>query len=353
MRSEDNSKTRFHARALVTIFVAAGLVGCGSSKPESIAPASALPVYGPQADYPILIGNPYQVAGTTYTPADVLNYDEVGYLALDADTMGYSGAHHTLPVPSYVEITSLETGRTVLVRLERRGPMTTNHIVALSPAAIAQLGGNVETPVRVRRVNPPEEQRAILRRDDAAPLRMDTPSSLLTVLQRRLPESGSVSLATSAETPRALETVDLAASTALPATDTPPVEVAKAAPAPPVTEPLGSLEGQPVSNPAPEPDQQASASSEAAQEEAEADPASPPAEVAAPAIEQGFIVQAAAFSNPDNARRAANVLGGSVTQSGEYYRVRTGPFATRGEAEASLANVRRAGYSDARILTSG
>ncbi len=353
MRSEDNSKTRFHARALVTIFIAAGLAGCGASKQEGVVPASTLPDYGPQADYPILIGDPYEVAGTTYTPADVLNYDEVGYLALDADTMGYSGAHHTLPVPSYVEITSLETGRTVLVRLERRGPMTTNHIVALSPAAIAQLGGNVETPVRVRRVNPPEKQRAILRRGDAAPLRMDTPSSLLTVLQRRLPESGSVSLATSAEAPRALETVDLAASTAVPAPDMPPVEVAEATPTLPATQPLEPLEEQPVSNPAPEPGEQALASIEVPQEEAEAEPASPPADVATPAIEQGFVVQAAAFSNPDNARRAATALGGNVTQSGEYYRVRTGPFATRGEAEASLANVRRAGYSDARILTSG
>jgi rare lipoprotein A len=33
--------------------------------------------------------------------------------------------------------------------------------------------------------------------------------------------------------------------------------------------------------------------------------------------------------------------------------VRTGPFATRGEAEASLAKVRAAGYRDARIYTSG
>jgi rare lipoprotein A len=47
------------------------------------------------------------------------------------------------------------------------------------------------------------------------------------------------------------------------------------------------------------------------------------------------------------------VLGGKVTRSGQYFRVRTGPFATRGEAEASLAKVRAAGYRDARIFTSG
>jgi rare lipoprotein A len=65
------------------------------------------------------------------------------------------------------------------------------------------------------------------------------------------------------------------------------------------------------------------------------------------------VVQAAAFSTADRAARAANVLGGEVSRSGQYFRVRTGPFATRGEAEASLAKVQAAGYRDARIYTSG
>jgi rare lipoprotein A len=64
-------------------------------------------------------------------------------------------------------------------------------------------------------------------------------------------------------------------------------------------------------------------------------------------------VQAAAFSTADRATRVAGLLGGEVSRSGPYYRVRTGPFATRGEAEASLAKVRAAGYRDARIFTSG
>jgi rare lipoprotein A len=65
------------------------------------------------------------------------------------------------------------------------------------------------------------------------------------------------------------------------------------------------------------------------------------------------MVQAASFSAAANAHRAARTLDGEVSQAGRYYRVRTGPFATRGEAEASLAKVRAAGYSDARILTNG
>lgn len=363
MRLVDNPKTHFQTRVLVTIFLAAGLAACGSTGRAPLASISAAPATGPQANYPILVGDPYEVGGTTYTPADVLNYDEVGYLTLESGTMGSTGAHHTLPVPSYAEVTSLETGRTVLVRLERRGPMASNHIVALSPAAMAQLGGNVETPVRVRRVNPPEDQWAMLRRGNAAPLRMDTPSSLLTVLQRRLPESGTASLAASAGLPRAIDSVEVAASSATTceAEGFPPVEEAPLAQAtvdqataanPSAPEPI-----EPVTSQEPVENSFAAAFDETVEETTSVEVAETetlePIEAPQPVIENGFVVQAAAFANPDNARRAANVLGGAVTQAGEYHRVRTGPFATRGEAEASLANVQRAGYSDARILTSG
>jgi rare lipoprotein A len=82
--------------------------------------------------------------------------------------------------------------------------------------------------------------------------------------------------------------------------------------------------------------------------------ADPPTVPRQPAASHGaFIVQAAAFSTADRARRVASALDGEVTQAGQFFRVRTGPFATRGEAEASLAKVRAAGYSDARILTNG
>ncbi len=362
MRLVDSLNTRSGARALVTIFLASVVTACGTTGSINTASVEAMPTNGPQADYPILVGDPYEIAGTAYTPADVLNYDEVGYLTLDPDTAGYSGSHHTLPVPSYAEVTSLETGRTVLVRLERRGPMTTNHLVALSPAAMAQLGGSVETPVRVRRVNPPEAQRAMLRAGEATPLRMDTPSSLLTVLQRRLPDSGSASLALNAEAPSQIETVELAASTALPeeagmppGNDTSALADAQVAEAEPATVEPMIAPNQAVT--AAERRDFAAAFETSGIVPEQAEPVETPVaasiEAPPPQIEGGFIVQAAAFANMDNARRAADSLGGAISQSGQYYRVRTGPFSTRGEAEASLANVQRAGYSDARILTSG
>jgi rare lipoprotein A len=59
------------------------------------------------------------------------------------------------------------------------------------------------------------------------------------------------------------------------------------------------------------------------------------------------------MSTAERAKRVAGTIGGSVSKSGDYFLVRTGPFATRAEAEASLAKVRAAGYSDARIFTNG
>jgi rare lipoprotein A len=74
---------------------------------------------------------------------------------------------------------------------------------------------------------------------------------------------------------------------------------------------------------------------------------------ARPAAEGAWVVQIAALSSFERAQRVAGAIGGHVEQSGSLYRIRTGPFATRGQAEASLAKVRAAGYSEARIFTNG
>ncbi len=405
----------------------------------------------------MVVGAPYTVGSTTYTPEDRLNYDEVGYVTADADGGdSISGAHHTLPLPSYVEVTSLATGRTVLVRMERRGPMASDHLVALSAGAMSQLGAAPGTPVRVRRVVPPEEQRAVLRSGQAAPLRMDTPMSLVEVLKRRLPASGSAplqaqvqdgasetrpapavpangsstpprapnaqaapALATTpaaspapttattrpAGVPTPIPAVGTAASSipaaaagaptaptpTLPALAAPAGPTAAAQPAPrPATPANVAAATSPVASrpvvanaPAPAP---APASPPAAP--APAKPATPaggdfetafsptavptpalapasrppvarpapaaatPAPAARPAATgEGYVVQAAAFSSSTRAERVARVIGGTVSQSGNVFRVRTGPFPTRAAAEASLAKVQAAGYREARIFT--
>jgi rare lipoprotein A len=343
MRSPVETNFRLARGALALIAVPA-LAGCGgfsgSNEDLASAPAALAIANGPAADYPVVIGAPYRVGATLYTPADTMNYDEVGYAAVDGGA-GVTGSHHTLPLPSYVEVTSLETGKTILVRLERRGPTDGDAVVALSRAALAQLGAGAGDPVRVRRVNPPEEERAALRAGRTAPPRMDTPASLVAVLKRKLPGAGSAALMPRPPGPPAVAAVELPASSASQRPPTPSVtETAAPIPTPVRTTarrapPLPPLPGRTAAvAPAPAP---AIASRE--ERAAEADGA--------------YIVQAAAMSTPERARKVAGAIGGSVSRAGEYYRVRTGPFATRAEAEASLEKVRAAGYSDARIFTNG
>lgn len=173
--------------AALVLFLAAGSAAQAKGPPSPIAGVS------PQSDYPLVLGGPFTVDGVTYTPADTLNYDVVGHAAAAADGGdSISASHRTLPLPSYVEITALDTGRTILVRVDRRGPMTGSLLTQLSPAAAAQLGisGQDRAPVRVRRVNPPEPERAGLRSGRPAPARMDVPPGLRAVLLRRLAQQG-------------------------------------------------------------------------------------------------------------------------------------------------------------------
>ncbi len=335
MRFQDNRKRSRIARICILLTSTTALVACGAmggQSPAVSALAAPLPSNGPQADYPVVIGDPYEVAGTSYRPADVLNYDEVGYVTAGGGS-GYTGGHHTLPLPSYVEVTSLQTGRTILVRLEQRGPMDSKHLLSLSPDAMTQLDASAETPVRVRRVNAPEMHRMLLRDGQAAPARMDTPMGLVEVLRRRLPAEGSASVSAPV----------LAAAPDAPAAELPPVvAVAPELPAP-------SVMVEPVVESVAAPDTSfEEAFAAIAEPEAVESPAPAPA-----AIADGFVVQAAVFSTAERAERTANVLGGQVTPLGALFRVRTGPFATRAEAEASLAAVRAAGFGDARIVTSG
>lgn len=291
------------------IFVAA----CGGG--GDFAPAPTPPKNGPAADYPMVVGDPFTVDGTTYTPADKLNSDEVGYASIgEAGGTGISAAHKTLPLPSYVEVTALDSGKTILVRLERRGPLSNDYLVELSPGAAAQLGivGTVKPPVRVRRVNPPELERALLRAGGEAPARMDMPIGLRGVLLRKLGVPVAPPSPTPSPTPLALPS---AATTPAPA-------------ATPTPEPA----------PQPEPPKPAPA------------PAPKPATAAPkPAASGQFSVQVATFSTEANAQKAAGKLGGRVVRGGKFWLTRLGPFGTRGEAQAALAKARAAGYSDARI----
>ena len=294
-------------------------------------------------DEPTKIGDPYVINGRSYVPQAVKSYDEVGFASwYGADLEGketangetfvssrISGAHKTLPLPTYVEVTALDTGRTILLRLNDRGPFTNDRLIDLSAGAAAQLGITDKgvAPVRVRKVNPPEGERAQLRRGGLVAERLPTPESLLKVLRNKLTVAPVVQIAP----------VDIPASKIKPTleiktaeTNTPPdknveaakekaVEVAKAVPNI-VAKPPQKKEGTPNL--------------------AEAKIAGKGA----------FMVQIGAFSSRANAESAAKAAGGSVYPAGKMFRVRTGPYTNQALANKGVAQAKAKGYSDARIV---
>ncbi len=309
-----------------------GAPGNGNAGVDSASSGTARTIdNGPAADYPLVVGDPFTIGDVTYTPLDTLNYDEVGYAAMgDPGETGVTGAHKTLPYPSYVEVTALDTGRTALIRIEGRGPMDNGRLISLSSMAAAQLGVAEGAPVRVRRVNPPEDERAELRSRHEAPLRMETPRGLLDVLRRKLPAATPLAMLAPAAAvaapavpandvaPSSMDDFDLPAVELPPQrdkTDGPPPAAPTAVPVP------NTLEGNaPVSG------------------EANTTPRN-----------GAFVVQVGAFSVRANADRLAERVDGHVTERGKLALVRVGPFESRGQAEQALAKLRGQGYKDVRI----
>ncbi|SEJ79128.1 rare lipoprotein A [Sphingomonas sp. OV641] len=161
----NSGTSRARAAALATVALA--LAGCSTTR------------YRPVSDTPVVIGKPYTIRGTTYRPAADANFDVLGYASWYGSESGnrvalgerfrpewITAAHTTLPLPTYVEVTALETGRTILVRINDRGPFARGRILDLSRGAAEQLGirRTGVAAVRVRRVDPPEKERARLRK---------------------------------------------------------------------------------------------------------------------------------------------------------------------------------------------
>ena len=72
------------------------------------------------------------------------------------DMYAMSAAHKTLPIPTYVEVTNLSTGKKIIVRVNDRGPFHDDRIIDLSYAAAAKLGAlkNGTSLVEVKAIDP-------------------------------------------------------------------------------------------------------------------------------------------------------------------------------------------------------
>ena len=176
--------------AIVTTFCAAPfLVACGSGVD-----------YRPVADTPVRIGKPYVIRGATHVPRSDPGYDVLGYASWYGTESGnqtangerfrpdwITAAHKTLPLPTYVEVTALDTGRIILVRVNDRGPFSKGRIIDLSRGAAERLGirSDGHAAVRVRRVDPPERDRDRLRAGKAASDRPAIEGATLDHLRRQ------------------------------------------------------------------------------------------------------------------------------------------------------------------------
>ena len=257
--------------------------------------------------------NPYTVLGKTYFPLN----DSRRYVASGTaswygtkfhgqntangevyDLYGMSAAHKTLPLPSYVRVTNLDNNRTVILRVNDRGPFYSDRIIDLSYAAAKKLGYAESGTARVK-VEGIDPQEWLARNGRPAPLLPNQPQ----VIAQATPPALTVSAGTIEQY-------------------TPPPQQ-HAAPAVPL-----------------QVDAKKNASGQAS----------------------GLFLQVGAFANPDAAELLRSKLSGMVRapvfvssiarNQQTLYRVRMGPIDTQGEAQQLQNSVRSANLGQPSVVTS-
>lgn len=300
--------------------LAALAAGCATSVPEDTTPRVTVPpntgVYR--------VGNPYQVGGIWYYPREQPDYDETGiaswygpgfYGNLTADgemftSQDLTAAHKTLPMPVNVRVTNLENGRSLILRVNDRGPFAQGRVIDVSERAAKLLGFFEKGTARVR---VQYIARADLPNGKPQPFGAGTPESV----QNELPAAPNGAVETGTLTP--VPGINVA----------PPKPVKPAVPVPQETT-IGSAD-------------------------AGALPSGQVTKVPVPAVTHLY-VQLGAFSNYQNALRLATRLGGDVKistiqRNGQtLYRVRSGPFATTDDADQALSSLLSRGGADAHIV---
>ncbi|MBL6750891.1 MAG: septal ring lytic transglycosylase RlpA family protein [Nevskia sp.] len=235
------------------------------------------------------------------------------------DMFKMTAAHKTLPIPCYVRVTNVANGRSVVVRVNDRGPFRKDRVIDLSYTAALKLAilGNGSTPVEIAALEP-------------APLTV--PTTLLAQAGKpapaRSPAAAAPAVAAAKPGPKPVvgpAVVPAAAPVPSPATAPAPVMVASAAPPPAVT-------ASPAATSAP-----AAAAAAGAGEPLRIASMSATPDPPAPAASGPHFLQAGLFSDPINAvtmreqlngMGIANVLLKSEARGAAFvHRVLIGPFA--------------------------
>jgi rare lipoprotein A len=314
--------------APLALIVAAGLAACQSTPPtptppytvppEAVTPppiSGSVPDAVPRLEPRARSGNPpfYSVFGKRYyVLSSSVGYWERGVASWYGpgfhkvrtstgeryDMYAMTAAHKTLPLPAYVRVTNLLNGRSVVVRVNDRGPFVGNRIIDLSYTAAARLDmlRNGTAMVDVRTVDP------------SAPAPVISASAASSAAAA--PNAGSGAAAPGA----------VASATGVPTTVA-PISAAQ---------PNSAVPG-----------------------------AAAPTPSSTAAVSPALFVQAGAFSDPANAERLAEKLrGGSFGKifvrddriaGRRMYRVRIGPVPNVAAFDRVVAALERAGISDAHL----
>src|SRR5258705_1380734 len=131
-----------------------------SSSPRVVALGDPVPKGG--GTY--RVGKPYTVAGRVYVPEEDPNYRERGMASWYGDDFhgrltangevfdmsSLTAAHPTLPIPSYARVTNLRNGKSLIVRVNDRGPYHGNRLIDVSNKAAELLEFKSNGVARVR-----------------------------------------------------------------------------------------------------------------------------------------------------------------------------------------------------------
>ncbi len=138
----------------LAVLTALGLSGCLHRRP----PPAPRPVAAPHYH----LGSAYQAGGFWYYPAEDLTLDATGIATVEAPSAGLTAdgelhdpaaleaAMQTIQLPAIVDVTNLENGRQVTVRVNDRGPAAPGRIIAVSPRAALLLALPQSGAARVR-----------------------------------------------------------------------------------------------------------------------------------------------------------------------------------------------------------
>ncbi|NWG91034.1 MAG: septal ring lytic transglycosylase RlpA family protein [Parvularculaceae bacterium] len=154
----------FHKAVGVRLWLAAALLALGACSTVNLpdAPKTIGEPVKPNPHYKV--GAPYVVDDRWYAPKVDEQYDEIGVASWYGDEFHgkltangeifdkrrLSAAHKTLPMPTLVQVDNLENGRSILVRVNDRGPFKGDRIIDLSHAAADELGFAATGLARVR-----------------------------------------------------------------------------------------------------------------------------------------------------------------------------------------------------------